>query len=94
MKQESAVLLVANYSNDTGYAWNNIYRLFNSIARICQKNNIYTCTSFAEIRGQVSIIDKDIQTESFVFNPYQISYHSLLVLNRAIKKKYQICIFH
>lgn len=86
MEQSCTVLLVANYSNITGYAWSNIYRLFNSIAIACHKNNIFTCISFAEIIGQVNIIDIDIPSESFEFSPYKISFRSLNILRRAIKK--------
>lgn len=86
MKRGSAVLLVANYSNITGYAWNNIFRLFNSIARSCQDNGFSICISFAEIEKQVDIFDTDIKTKSFVFNPYKISFHSLVALRQAIKE--------
>lgn len=86
MEKSSAVLLVANYSNNTGYAWRNIYKLYNSIAKAFQEKNIFTCLSFAEIIDQVNIIDKDIKTKSFRFSPYKISFSALIALRSSIKK--------
>jgi glycosyltransferase involved in cell wall biosynthesis len=31
-KERNSILLVGNYSNDTGYAWDNIYKLYDKIA--------------------------------------------------------------
>jgi len=86
MEQKSAVLLVANFSNDTGYAWRNIYRLFNSIARTFREKNMNVCISFAEIKEHVDIIDSDIQVKSLVFNPYEINLLSLVAFRRSIKR--------
>ena len=86
MVQRSAVLLVANYSNNTGYAWSNIYRLFNSIAKCLAEKNVFTCISFEKIVGRVQIIDKDIPIHVFEFSPYKISLSTLGVLIRSIKE--------
>lgn len=86
MKQHCAVLLVANYSNDTGYAWSNIYRLFNSIARNFRDRNVATFISFEHISGEIKIFDDDIPFKSFEFTPYNITFRSLALLRRAVIK--------
>ena len=85
MGRRSAVLLAANYSNDTGYAWSNIYRLFNSIAKSLREKNVETCISFEKIVGQVQIVDDDIPIHVFEFSAYKISLSSLILLRRSIK---------
>lgn len=48
MTDGEGFLLVANYSNKTGYAWNNIYRLFERIALESDAQGLTPWLSFAE----------------------------------------------
>lgn len=51
MKKSSpeSFLIVSNYSEDVGYAWNNIYNLFKSIAKALNKLNVKVIISFPQI---------------------------------------------
>lgn len=66
---KSAILLAANYSNITGYAWNNIYQLFNVIARefLSRDYNIVIC--FSKIEGIVNNFDPDLNINFIEFDP-------------------------
>jgi glycosyltransferase involved in cell wall biosynthesis len=47
------LLLVSNYSNRTGYAWSNIYRLFDFMASELKQDNVVTHISFAKLEPPV-----------------------------------------
>jgi glycosyltransferase involved in cell wall biosynthesis len=83
---ESTLLLVGNYSNTTGYAWSNIYRLYNEIAICMQKKGVGVCLSFARIESPVELIDKDVIYSSFEFDPINVSLKGLYAIAKAIRK--------
>jgi len=80
MKKKPHVLLMANYSNKTGYAWNNIYKLYNVIGRAAQAHNFGVCFSFANIDLPVSIIDDDLDVHTFCYDPYDFSFRNVIRL--------------
>lgn len=86
MKQKKAILLVANFSNGTGYAWKFIYRIFNVIAKNLNDHNIFICLSFSKIVEPVKILDDDIPFHSFEFDPINIRFSELLHLRKKIKQ--------
>lgn len=83
---DSAILLVGNYSNRTGYAWNNIYRLFNVISRNMDDLGVHVCLSFAEFEPPVKFIDKGIRFDSFEFDPYNLKINTIYTVAKAIRK--------
>lgn len=82
--ERSSILLVGNYSNRTGYAWNNIYRLFNVIASAMHKQGISVCLSFAELQPPITFIDEDIPCRSFQFDPHKYSLSNLFILAKSV----------
>ncbi|BBO88530.1 glycosyltransferase family 4 protein [Desulfosarcina ovata] len=44
--KKPSILMASNYSNRTGYAWKNIYRLFEQIAIFSKENEIASLVSF------------------------------------------------
>ena len=80
-----SILIVANYSTETGYAWQNIYRLFNAIGRKMHNHDVGVCFSAVRITNSISIFDEDIPYESFIFDPLNITFSSLLHLKKMIK---------
>ncbi|WP_018983095.1 glycosyltransferase family 4 protein [Salinimonas chungwhensis] len=48
---QPAFLAVANFSDYTGYAWHNIYRLFKDISKNVANNGMTPLVSFAQIEG-------------------------------------------
>lgn len=81
MKKEG-ILLAANYSNDTGYAWNNIYRLFGVIADSFDKLNYEVHISFASIKPPVSAIPTSAKP---VFHEYDPQNQSIINTFKLIK---------
>jgi glycosyltransferase involved in cell wall biosynthesis len=65
----SAVLLVSNYSNRTGYAWNNIHELYSELARACRQRSERVLVSFASVEGEVDCIDTAAINGVFVLPP-------------------------
>jgi glycosyltransferase involved in cell wall biosynthesis len=65
----AAVLLVANYDGNVGYAWNNIYRLFNAIGRAMSERGLGMCVSFPALTNSESVLDATVAFETFTFNP-------------------------
>jgi glycosyltransferase involved in cell wall biosynthesis len=49
----SSILLASNYSNHTGYAWRNIYRLFEAICGHLQEQDIRVVVSFDPLEPPV-----------------------------------------
>lgn len=77
---------MGNYSNRTGYAWNNIYRLYNVIAKTMHENGFGICLSFANIEPPVTFIDKEIPIKSFLYDPINFSCPDIIRLFHNIKK--------
>lgn len=80
------VLLVGNYSNRTGYAWNNIYRLYDFIARTMIQEGLGVCVSFATIEPPITIIDQSVPIQSFVYDPINVKWSDVVRLVNNIKK--------
>jgi glycosyltransferase involved in cell wall biosynthesis len=52
-RAKPGILLVANFSNTTGYAWNNIYSLFGAVASEFKSRGYVVWVSFQQIASQV-----------------------------------------
>jgi glycosyltransferase involved in cell wall biosynthesis len=65
---DPSILIVGNYSTTTGYAWNNIYRLFNVIARSMYQRGVPVCLCFSEVKLPVDFIDDDIPYDVFEYD--------------------------
>lgn len=81
-----SILLVSNYSNKTGYAWNNIYRLFNYLSKEFHRRGIKICLSFSDVDGDIEFVEKEIPFEVIKFNPYHLDLKSIWALRKKIKK--------
>ncbi len=86
MKKKAHILLIGNFSNNTGYAWNNIYRLYNVIARVAYESDVGICLSFANITPPIKILDMDIPMQSFRYDPLNVTYAGVRRLVANIKK--------
>ena len=67
--REGAILLVGNYSNLTGYAWNNIYRLYDRIALEFKNKGCSVFLSFAEYQAPLLWDNADAIDGVFVLPP-------------------------
>lgn len=76
---------MANYANDEGYAWDNIFRLYNCIADSFIEKGFNICVSFAKINHPITVFDSGILYDYFLFNPIKISVKSLFNLYQNIK---------
>lgn len=85
--QKPAFLLVANYSNRTGYAWNNIYRLFNVIAEEINACEIAVYVSFAQVEQPVDCIDARFNAGVFEFDPGDNKIPNYLSFGRKIRQR-------
>ena len=85
MKKEG-VLLLANYANNTGFAWRNILALYGAIGSLMYSKNKKVCVSFAKIIGDPGVVSKGCHPVYFEFDPYNINLHGLYVLRMHIKK--------
>jgi glycosyltransferase involved in cell wall biosynthesis len=80
------ILIMANYSNRTGFAWNNIYRLFQYLAANFREMNITPYISFPDIQQPVEEpYFKDFE-EFLRLQPKPTSLAELKKLRSAIKK--------
>lgn len=86
MQKKPHALLVGNFSNNTGYAWVNIYRLYNSIARLFHENDVGICLSFSSITPPITTIDEDVPVKPFVYDPLNVSFLGAWQLMVNIKK--------
>ncbi len=86
MAKKPHILLMSNYSNQTGYAWINIYRLYNLIAKTMHQNGLGICLSFAQINPPINITEKIIPIKSFVYNPLKVSLANIFHLASHIRK--------
>ena len=68
-----SVLLAASYGMRVGYAWNNIYRLFNALMRAFHERGLRVCVSFREMDGPITVFDDDLPYQTFVFDPRRIA---------------------
>ncbi|MES9830152.1 MAG: glycosyltransferase family 4 protein [Candidatus Thiodiazotropha sp.] len=84
---KNSVLLMANYSNTTGYAWNNIYRLFNILAKGLDEQGIGVCLSFKEVSGSIDFINNEVSFETILFDPYSVNMRNLLDLMANVRSK-------
>ena len=66
-----AVLLAANYDADVGYAWNNIYRLFNVLGRSFHEAGLKVCVSFRHAPKGNTLFDPDLPIECLELDPRQ-----------------------
>jgi len=64
-----AVLLAANYGHDVGYAWNNIFRLFNALARHISRAGLKVCVSFRDPPASASMFDDEIDVTAVMLDP-------------------------
>ena len=76
-RQPPAVLLAASYGMRVGYAWNNIYRLFNVLIRAFHQHGLRVCVSFREMDGPITVFDADLPYETFVFDPRRVTATSI-----------------
>ncbi|HEY8549106.1 MAG TPA: glycosyltransferase [Vicinamibacterales bacterium] len=82
-----AVLLAASYGVKVGYAWNNIYRLFNAVMRALHERGLRIVVSFREIDGPTTIFDPDLPFETLVFDPRRVSLSSVTKLAHEIRHR-------
>lgn len=82
--QRNAVLLIANYSNRTGYAWRNIYRLFRYLARSFNDAGLNVYVSFGTIESPVDCLDDGVVEDTFEFNSIHPGLADVLKLCRTI----------
>jgi glycosyltransferase involved in cell wall biosynthesis len=80
-----SVLLAASYGMRVGYAWNNIYRLFNALMRAFHERGLRVCASFREMDGPITVFDDDLPYQTFVFDPRRISAQSIGRLRQQIR---------
>ena len=80
-----AILLVGNYSNRTGYAWNNIYRLFQSIALESHRHGLLPWVSFAKFEPPLDWKHADVFQGVIELSPAPSSIKELWKWMRAIK---------
>ncbi len=86
MSSKPHVLIIANFSNRTGFAWNNIYRLYDVIARTVSGAGLGVCVSFATIEGPVTTVHQDIPIESFEYDPIGVPIRDVARLISNIRK--------
>lgn len=79
----TGLLLISNYSNTTGYAWSNIYNLFDFIASDFSKDNITTHVSFAQIAPPVNRFEH-VTGDFLQYNPYDSDARESLKLLRYV----------
>lgn len=85
MRRES-ILISSNFSNRTGFAWAAFFRLFNHIARRMDQRGLGVVLSFAEIEGDVDVIDADIPRDVVQFDPLHLTPAQLVRLARYIRR--------
>lgn len=87
MNKES-LLLVSNYTNKTGYAWNNIYNLFTSISKSFLNSHYNVFISFNNIIEPVSLFTKNSFSAYFMLPPYPSSIKELSLWRHLIHSKH------
>lgn len=86
MEKRGAILLAANYSNRMGYAWNNIYRLFNVIAREFLSKGYPVIVSFSMIEGTVDKFDHELNIKFIEYAPNNRSHKNSVRLLKIIRQ--------
>jgi glycosyltransferase involved in cell wall biosynthesis len=81
------LLLISNYSNRTGYAWNNIHRLFREIARHFHSHGVNVFVSFSQLEPPVDCVDSDYVKEILQLPPMPNRLGSLLHVMRIIRSR-------
>ena len=81
------ILIAANYSNKTGYAWNNIYRLFDKIVAAFANENTSICVTFAELSPPIEQVQKRPSVSFAEWDPMDSSLSNTLKLSKIIKQK-------
>jgi glycosyltransferase involved in cell wall biosynthesis len=82
-----AVLLVSNYSNRTGYAWNNIHALYSELAHACRQRGLRVLVSFRHIEGDVDCIDHSSVDGILTLPPLPYSLAAALRWVRALRRE-------
>lgn len=93
MGNKPSLLLVANYKNTTGYAWTNIYRLFDSIAKEFSGLGWRVIVSFSKIEGEVKIFDPGLDLEFIEYDPNDRSLGNTIQLLRIINEHSIKCVY-
>lgn len=81
------ILLVANYSNDVGYAWDNIYELYEAVASHFQDIDCQVFVSFSSISYPVSQVKLRVDENYFQWDPFDTSFVNTFKLIRFIKQR-------
>ncbi len=81
-----SILLVGNYSNRTGYAWSNIYRLFNEIAVTFAAEGKGICVSFAKLEYPIECISSSVDYKAIQFDPYGFDARALIQYIKFIRE--------
>ena len=85
VKSRPGILMVANYSNQTGYAWNNIFRLFEQLAFESQKYGIAAWVSFERFEPPLTWEHAHIFEGVLELPPLPKGVRELLVWVRSIR---------
>ena len=81
-----SILITSNFSNRTGFAWTAFFRVFNRIAREANERGVGVVLSFAEIEGEVDILDSDIPHEVIRFDPRNRTLSEVRGLMRNLRR--------
>lgn len=79
------ILFVANFSNTTGYAWNNIYRLFDHLAGELKQHEVECFASFATIVKPVTL--RNFDKHYIEFDPHNSTADSMIKLLSFVREK-------
>jgi glycosyltransferase involved in cell wall biosynthesis len=82
-----AVLLAANYDNRVGYAWHNIYELFNALARDFTARGVRVCVSFPSIAEPLTLFDADLTIDAFALDMNDLRPARLGAVTRALRAR-------
>lgn len=86
MSSREGVLLVANYGADVGYAWNNIFRLFNALARCLSDAGLKVCVSFRDPPLTASMFDADLGVRALQLDPRRLGGELLGYTRETIRR--------
>lgn len=81
------ILIMANYSNRTGFAWNNIYKLFQHLSIQLRLRSITPFVSFSEIKEPVIEDDFKSFEEAICLHPKPANFASLITTLKAIRSR-------
>lgn len=86
-KDKNRILVMANYSNITGFAWNNIYELFNYVANYFIDKGDDCYISFAEISRPIDKEKFSGFKEYFILEPNSLNPNQLFLIRRVLLTK-------